>query len=411
MKKILYTIAAVFIILLALSAAAVLLYLGNPNFAMAVDQYMADYSVSASEITPEVPTLEVSASEEPQNVPRNESGLVDDTPTYIVPSSEDLDMPDILKELTGFELPAGDTVILQDDEADRIEEMLSTGSEGDGLDFDPTYYPYYNMLDDQLKHLYRQIYANTLDGNSNFRAVEKIMSERQANNAFMAVVYDHPELIWLNPSCTMQYRMNGDFIEMDLEFNSLADNIEQSTAEFNAAVDSIISGASGSDYDKEKYVHDKLAEMNTYVFNSLDQSAYSATNTGQTICAGYSKAFSYILRQMGIPCYVCAGSAGGPHGWNIVCLDGEYYNVDVTWDDKDPSRLNYKYFNKTDSDFGYTHIRQDLSVYLPPCNGETYRGIEPEYDEIMYEFEDEDLEETLRELEQELNDLADQLEG
>ncbi|MBQ8969753.1 MAG: hypothetical protein IJ073_00350, partial [Lachnospiraceae bacterium] len=59
------------------------------------------------------------------------------------------------------------------------------------------------------------------------------------------------------------------------------------------------------------------------------------------------------------------------HAWNIVGLDDGYYNVDVTWDDSDAG--NYDYFNKTDSDFSSTHIRRELSVNLPPCNGTKYR--------------------------------------
>ena len=48
-----------------------------------------------------------------------------------------------------------------------------------------------------------------------------------------------------------------------------------------------------------------------------------------------------------------------------------YYNVDVTWDDA--AAIRYDYFNKTDADFASTHVRQNLSVYLPACNGTAYR--------------------------------------
>ena len=38
----------------------------------------------------------------------------------------------------------------------------------------------------------------------------------------------------------------------------------------------------------------------------------------------------------------------------------------------------YDYFNKTDADYADSHIRQELSVYLPPCDGQAYRNLEPE---------------------------------
>ena len=45
--------------------------------------------------------------------------------------------------------------------------------------------------------------------------------------------------------------------------------------------------------------------------------------------------------------------------------------MDVTWDDA--AAIRYDYFNKTDADFASTHVRQNLSVYLPACNGTAYR--------------------------------------
>ena len=95
------------------------------------------------------------------------------------------------------------------------------------------------------------------------------------------------------------------------------------------------------------------------------------------------------MTQLGIPCYMCEGYAGEAHGWNIICLDGEYYNVDLTWDDADPGEIRYNYFNKTDADYGFTHIRRGLSTYLPSCNGEKYRDHDPgEFDDYSVTWDE-----------------------
>ena len=108
----------------------------------------------------------------------------------------------------------------------------------------------------------------------------------------------------------------------------------------------------------------------------MNQSAYSALVNGKTVCAGYARAFQYLLGQLGIPCYYCTGFAGENHAWNIVALEDGYYNVDTTWDDTGDG--TYDYFNKTDDDYAGDHIRRELSVYLPPCDGQAFRNLEPE---------------------------------
>ena len=51
-------------------------------------------------------------------------------------------------------------------------------------------------------------------------------------------------------------------------------------------------------------------------------------------------------------------------------LDDGYYNVDVTWDDTEGGQ--YDYFNKTDEAYADTHVRRELSVNLPKCEGQRY---------------------------------------
>ena len=68
-----------------------------------------------------------------------------------------------------------------------------------------------------------------------------------------------------------------------------------------------------------------------------------------------------------IDCFIITGVASGPggnenHMWNIVGLDGDFYHLDVTWDDPvspesgengdDPI---YTYFNITDEEIKITH--------------------------------------------------------
>lgn len=283
----------------------------------------------------------------------------------------------VTDNLTGLTVPGRGLILL--DSAEKVQKLLSDasmGNTGKDLNFDALYYPYYNMLNDTGKLLYKQIYANTQALRGEFLPVTKARPS-EFNNALSSVIYDHPELFWLNPTKYTEYDYKGNVVKVQLFFyEDEIGNIEEAKNQFEAKVDNMLAAAyeEKSDYDKEVYVHNLLADKLTYEHSPLDQSAYSAIIEDKTVCAGYAKAFQYMMQQLGIPTYLTVGWGGGRisgdmHAWNIVKLGNDYYNVDVTWDDQDP--LNYNYFNQSDYHF-HRHIRMYNSQYLPACEGKKY---------------------------------------
>lgn len=104
----------------------------------------------------------------------------------------------------------------------------------------------------------------------------------------------------------------------------------------------------GSDYEKELAVHNYLEQNIVYTNGSGNVfNEYGALIDGRCVCDGYAKAFDLLMLLLGIDCYRVTGTAdGGNHAWNKVKLGGQWYNVDVTWDDSSGS---YCYLNLTDS--------------------------------------------------------------
>ncbi len=307
--------------------------------------------------------------------------LTENNADYIVPDESELIVPEHVAGRNGYRQVQDNAQQVDDSVAGDIQNSLDLGYTGDELNFDAAYYPYYAMLDDKGKHIYRQIYANANAIYPTFMPVEEVTSS-QLRNIFAAVYNDHPELFWLETAYACKYRRSGQCVEIDLEFNRTTRELDNAKNEFNSQVNMIVTAAQNlpDRYTKEKYVHDELLNRISYNARAeMNQSAYSALVNGETVCAGYARAFQYILQQLGIPCFYCTGFAGESHAWNIVALDDGYYNVDTTWDDTDGG--NYDYFNKTDEDYARSHIRQELSVYLPPCNGQAYRTPEESADE------------------------------
>lgn len=294
---------------------------------------------------------------------------------YVAPSGSQ-EVPSVVSGLCGYAEIGATMTEVTADEATQLKESLSEGDTGALLVFEQEFYPYYHMLSDSEKELYRQIFANAYAMSGAFKPCVDIFST-DIGEVVEAVLCDNPVLFWVEPAFTCKYGADGRVVEITMQYNETSKKAEQSKRKFEEKAEEILSVARtlGSDYAKEKYVHDKLTAKVTYAADAaMSQSAYSALVNGQTVCAGYARAFQYLLQQLGIPCYYCRGYSGENHAWNIVNLYGEYYNVDVTWDDTNPG--TYDYFNKTDEELAGTHVRRSLSVKLPACTGTLYGGLE-----------------------------------
>lgn len=290
---------------------------------------------------------------------------------YERPDTMPTETPSAVSGKTGYEPVQQEGEQIAQSEADNLGEIIASGNTGDGLVFDEEMYPYYAMLESDMKRLYHQIYANAMDLTVSFTPVVNVSVE-QLKTVYEAVYNDHPELFWLDSGYYCKYLRNGSCVEISLKYNNTVNDIERAKQAFESAAQVILPGARAleSDSEKERYVHDALMQMVEYdAAAPMNQSAYSALAGGRSVCAGYARAFQYLMQQLGIPCYYCTGFAGEDHAWNIIKTGNSFRNVDVTWDDTDPA--TYDFYNKTDREFAGTHVRTELSVYLPACAEDT----------------------------------------
>lgn len=108
------------------------------------------------------------------------------------------------------------------------------------------------------------------------------------------------------------------------------------------AVDALLSELAldgKSDYEKVCAVYDWMTANIAYDFEHLEDESYSLKWTAYgalvdrtSVCQGYAVLFYRLMLTLGIDCRIIFGYANGRHSWNIVRLDGLYYNVDATWD-------------------------------------------------------------------------------
>lgn len=125
-----------------------------------------------------------------------------------------------------------------------------------------------------------------------------------------------------------------------------------------------------NDYQRLKYVHDWISENTVYKDSGqkYTKRADGPIIQGTAICSGYSKALMYFAQELGIPCLCIEGRTNEEHLWNMVKLNGNWYHVDMTYDDPNtPSGANalrYDYFLVSDSTISQDHTITD-GMILP----------------------------------------------
>ncbi len=236
-----------------------------------------------------------------------------------------------------------------------------------------------NMLTNEGKIVYDQIYRYAYNRVSKITLSIDITIE-DLQFVMEALYNDSPELFWLETGYSYLYS-NNIVSQVTLKYNSLANeqNWQAANTAFNKNTKAVLAKAAAQStlYKKVRYIHDQLTSSIDYTYNSnFNQSIYSAVVLRKTVCAGYAKAFQYYMNMLGIQCTYVTGVANGQdHAWNMVKLGGEFYNMDVTFDDPigNPSNsYHYQYFNITDNELYKTHVRTGLSKSLPVCKGTKY---------------------------------------
>ncbi len=264
----------------------------------------------------------------------------------------------------------------------------------------PEYYVETALENEIGKEKYFTAYNAIKSGVENFESKIRLGTEADENEIWMifnSYRSDHPEHFWLNPVTLSPGRYvyaDGtceSFITPEYFFTK--ENLPAETEKINAAADELLKGITPSmpEFERERLLHDRLAKSITYDLNEkYAHTAYGALVNGRAVCDGYTQAFQYLLQRVGIQSFMVTGTGkGGNHAWNIVRIDGRYYNVDLTWDDQE-SETFHAYFNLTDERIKDDHTF-DTTVYrIPECNS-TDANYFTHFGEKIQEFSADDL--------------------
>lgn len=153
----------------------------------------------------------------------------------------------------------------------------------------------------------------------------------------LGVLNDHPDLYFAKSSYSYVLSGNGTVAKiMPVYFDAILDDgkFQQAVREALASVEPDM-----TELEKAVALHDYLVlncEYDMRLFSGgmpdISYSAYGVLVERVAVCQGYALAYKYLLNQVGIECYMVTSDAMH-HAWNLIKLEGDYYQVDVTWDD------------------------------------------------------------------------------
>ncbi len=267
-----------------------------------------------------------------------------DTIYYVNPLYDDILSKDDL--IQAEEVNDGVSTLSSDTYADTIDEAAEQLRE--------------DMVNRQTSTTIKYIYPEPSINNSQLTSLAMEMMEITLEHTGVSTEGDYLRWQYAGWGLSASAKSTGyDTMYLDMKFTityytsyeeeqEVTEKLENVFAQLNLGCE--------SDYDRVCAIYDYICANVAYDYDHLSDpsyftqfSAYGALVNGTAVCQGYAVLLYRMLLEADVDCRVIIGNGGGDaHAWNIVCLNGKYYNVDATWD---AGRKTYAYFLLPDATF------------------------------------------------------------
>jgi transglutaminase/protease-like cytokinesis protein 3 len=313
-----------------------------------------------------------------------------------------------------------EALLIQPETTVHVEDITTLTEEP--VDFGSESYGYYReQLTGYEQKAYDEIYkaiaqcSDTVD-------LDRTFETDDIKRIVRCLKEDHTELFWIGKGYSTL--TGSDYTKITFDIITAVDRYDYTdyVQSLNNEVNNILSRIpdNASTYEKVLTVHDIIVNNTDYACDYYTKSyeesemyynAYGCLVDHYSVCDGYSKAFKLLMDKLGIRCGIVSGkslrSTEG-HSWNYVEIDGEYYWLDVTWDDpvsNNPGEVNrdllHTYFCITDEQLLRDHsIDESLSLFIPQCTSDRYNYMKmngcyletysfEDFDRIFRDFDNE----------------------
>ncbi|MBQ3182601.1 MAG: hypothetical protein IJB24_06785 [Clostridia bacterium] len=230
---------------------------------------------------------------------------------------------------------------------------------------------YYNSLNHKGQLLYNSITAAAEELSEESEVLRYSYDMEEFQKIIGCIRGDRPELFYIDYDNLVLYHSNHR-TKVGMVYLDKVDAIPGMIEEYNSAIERAMEFVlpSMTDYEKEIAINDWLLDNCCYALgerNALSSTSYGALVRGQAYCDGYAYAAKQLLNKAYIDALVVYGEAdGAEHVWNMVEIEGQYYHLDVMWNDADigsDSKLRFHgYFNLSDDMIKLDHSYENDGI-------------------------------------------------
>ena len=280
-------------------------------------------------------------------------------------SSQASSKPRVTSEISYAPLPDADTSVI--------------------TDYDKKYFV--KRLDHDQLYYFTEIYKAATQYKNKVR-FDRPIEDSKLNALMFLLNYDCPELIHLTGDYYPEYTDETMYMVSGLKFSYCLSQKEYASdlkqlEDYFAELEKKLSGK--TDTEKERYIYDLIFDNCQYnEQNKLSGSVYGVLIKHIGRCEGFCKTIMWTMRRLSVECLCISGQQSwsetaiySEHSWNLIKLDGEWYNLDITVDNiKSPGKYDnppcYGFYNVTDSFVSQSRDINQIYIDLgiPQCTSD-----------------------------------------
>ena len=195
---------------------------------------------------------------------------------------------------------------------------------------------YYQFLTEHEKEVFDALYTAAVQHRSS--AQTGYFTNEEFNHIYYVFSNDCPELF------SLTFHVSYSHSSIDLNYRMDQAQYTRICSAIRSVFDTMAASfpAGGDEFEKQLVIYRYIIDHCDYLAAGDDSTAYAdaCLFNGKSQCSGYASALSLALRHFGIQSAVLSNP---DHAWNLVRINGRWYNCDATWDDTGTDGIRIPY--------------------------------------------------------------------